>query len=686
MWSILWRAATVFATVSYDRGFRLRPDFGLDGKAVVSVARANAEDDALPSEQRCYEPSLMGSQVSNRAMKVVAKYCAPSFLVIGFGRCGTTSLSKYLAKHPRITYGTRKEHFYFYRPEFCDLQHGPNSRDQCELQAYASQFPVFRAGLEKNFTFDATPMLGGDMGVPASDHTMGWLRSKLPDLKLLVLIKSPADRFLSNPLATAKVTRLQESLLSGDNAMPHKLRQLLMDNCYIDRLEAWLRYFPPNRFFLIRSEDLRGPLDVRQRILDSVHDFLGIEPHTYDPADLDHLENLHRATNSSLHPKARAVINCLPRLKACEQRLDDAIDSEDRVIPWCDDAAASLDDGAEIPVLRASRPPTPSAVLPPRVAYRLKPSASPLPSAIVSTNRFLVLGFGGWRALAAFRQLLSKHPAIQPAHPGSCHPTTTLDCPVQDYLGGRRVPPLGVALFEATAALGGSQLDTRVADWYYRHFPNLKFVVGLASPAQRFVSGRGRFGSTFDAVKRTIVERPQGLPRKVKNILTRYCYVSSLKTWLERYPADRFLLIRTASLDSSTAVGDIFDAIEPFLGLERRDRPQQLLQLEHVFNVTDKSMLADFRRTIDCHPSILSCEHLTDDLLDGPPIQWCEAYQQVAKHESVIFAPTTAPGRRDELRLLTSPQTIPEKVDSAWTDDNPKLADSISALLRQQQT
>ena len=48
-------------------------------------------------------------------------------MIIGFGRCGTTSLAKYLSAHPRISFGTRKEHFYFYRPEFCDLQHGPNN-------------------------------------------------------------------------------------------------------------------------------------------------------------------------------------------------------------------------------------------------------------------------------------------------------------------------------------------------------------------------------------------------------------------------------------------------------------------------------------------------------------------------------------------------------------------------------
>lgn len=85
---------------------------------------------------RCVPPPADGSR---RRFK---RLCAPSFLIIGFGRCGTTSLAKYLAAHPRCGFGTRKEHFYFSRPENCDLHHGPNNSSRCDLEEYARTFPI----------------------------------------------------------------------------------------------------------------------------------------------------------------------------------------------------------------------------------------------------------------------------------------------------------------------------------------------------------------------------------------------------------------------------------------------------------------------------------------------------------------------------------------------------------------
>lgn len=243
----------------------------------MRLREAQAVEAAAVGDAGRYGPRC-GAPAESSLRKKIKAFCAPSFLIIGFGRCGTTSLARYLTKHPRLSFGTRKEHFYFYRPEFCDLQHGANNGSRCALEAYASQFPVFRREPDRDVTFDATPMLGGDMGVPASDRTMGWLRSRLPDLKLVVVVKSPADRFMSNPLASNKVARFQESLGDGTNAMPRKLRQLLLDNCYVAKLEAWLRHFPPSRFLLLHSEDLRVEAN-RQPLLDEVHAFLGVEPH-----------------------------------------------------------------------------------------------------------------------------------------------------------------------------------------------------------------------------------------------------------------------------------------------------------------------------------------------------------------------------------------------------------------------
>ncbi|KAH8047685.1 FK506 binding protein [Aureococcus anophagefferens] len=206
---------------------------------------------------RCVPPPADGSR---RRFK---RLCAPSFLIIGFGRCGTTSLARYLNRHQRRSHAAASTSLY--RPEFCDLQHGPNNGSAC-VSAYASQFPVARKEPQRDATFDATPMLGGDMGV----------------------------------------ARFQDSLEAGTNAMPRKLRQLLLDNCYVDKLEAWLKFFPPERFLLLQSEDLRVETR-RQAMLDEVHDFLRLPPHAYPAEDLAELGNFRKFTNTTVSPALRST-------------------------------------------------------------------------------------------------------------------------------------------------------------------------------------------------------------------------------------------------------------------------------------------------------------------------------------------------------------------------------------------
>ena len=126
------------------------------------------------------------------------------------------------------------------------------------------------------------------MGVPASDRTIAWLRSRQPELKLVVLVKSPADRFMSNPNSAAKLARFQASLLRGDNTMPSKLQELLQENCYIDKLERWLAFFPADRFILIKSEDLRDEGEAASHP-ERGEWVRGRGPHAYAPEALNFL-------------------------------------------------------------------------------------------------------------------------------------------------------------------------------------------------------------------------------------------------------------------------------------------------------------------------------------------------------------------------------------------------------------
>ncbi|KAJ8614062.1 hypothetical protein CTAYLR_005827 [Chrysophaeum taylorii] len=558
-------------------GFRLRS---------TSESEESEEGGRAAWSARCFAP---GRVPIRRPPRGVLGYCAPSFLIIGFGRCGTTSLSKYLEKHPRITFGTRKEHFYFYRPEFCDLQHGPNERASCDLEAYASQFPVRVPG--KNFTFDATPMLGGDMGVPASERTMSWLRTRLPRLKLVVLVKSPADRFMSNPLATAKITRLQESLKSGENQMPHKLNQLLMDNCYVDKLNAWLRFFPSTRFYLIRSEDLRGPLPQRQRILDHLHDFLGVEPHAYAPDDLMVEENVRRATNLSLLPVARAVINCLPRLRNCEARLEKAVDAEDTVFGWCDAARVS-----EMPVLRSSRPPVP------------KPATTPAPEPAITTPPLVLL-----------TRLLRLPTTTTTTTGGASCANSPCDFRV---LGAGPLADLLARHPDLRRTNGRLELDDDVT----AVSPPERVVVVLAPPSTQLLLGG--LASPLELARLEAAVKRGGRPRRFRAALRSTCLVDRIAPWWrDGGAADRVIFVRGDAMVRDPARA--LDALHAALRLRAHTYgPHDLSgirgNLTSVFS-------PEVREAIDCYPSNLACELRLGSALDPPrALAWCDEAARLA--------------------------------------------------------
>ena len=157
--------------------------------------------------------------------------------------------------------------------------------------------------------------------------------------------------------------------------MPTKLQELLQENCYVDKLERWLAFFPADRFILIKSEDLRDE-GKRPHILNEVTGFVGAGPHAYAPEALNFLGNYRRASNVTVSPRVRTTLNCLPRLRTCEARLDALIQGGTR-LRWCDDARKVAHGMREtqlrrsrVPLMLPTRPPDLASFDPPRLKPR----------------------------------------------------------------------------------------------------------------------------------------------------------------------------------------------------------------------------------------------------------------------------------------------------------------------------
>ena len=557
----------------------------------------------LGAEPRDYGPRCHDEP--KRRLRAL-RYCAPSFLIIGFGRCGTTSLARYLRSHPRLTFGTRKEHHYFTRPEHCDLQHGPNTSPKCHVKAYAKQFPIYKDNPQKDVTFDATPLLGGDMGVPASDRNIAWLRSRLPSLKLVVLVKSPADRFMSNPNSAAKLARFQASLRRGDNTMPTKLQELLQENCYVDKIEKWLAFFPADRFLLIKSEDLRDE-GKRPIILDEVSAFVGAGPHAYAPEALNFLGNYRRASNVTVSPRVRTTLNCLPRLRTCEARLEALIQGGTR-LRWCDDAR-QVAHGMRETQLRRSRVPRMLPTRPPDLTFRRYRLAKRLVGKVDDGPTTAVVVVGEKQDAAYVAQVLARAPGAA---------LVSLDA-----VGRAR----GIAV-----AVAPADASTKTMQELYAAAPALRVV---------FV---GRRPSGFIDAATTLVGLKDGdvMPRALDDLVRRSCRADRLDAWSHAFSPSRVLFVRAEDLSerSYTLAEDLFAEIRDFVGLSSGttgvvDAPRaEPLSPEH-------------RVVVDCLPELLSCEKRLEARLQGRPgsVGWChEAIQAAAPG----FDPPRLKSRREK--------------------------------------
>ncbi|MCA1682483.1 MAG: sulfotransferase domain-containing protein [Actinobacteria bacterium] len=221
----------------------------------------------------------------------------PEFVIIGAAKAGTTSLYGWLREHPFVAPATKKEVHYFdynyYRGEDWYRSHFP-------LQGERDRFAVEHG---RPFTTgEASP----------SYITHDWapqrLAQLLPEARLIVSLRNPIDRAYSQfqmtrreqeePLESfAEAVAIESTRLDrervrtrGDewyNSWPIGCWSYLMRSRYAEQLERWFELFQREQFHFLTLEELAAE---PQRVLDGVHEFLGLPAHAY-PA----LEPLHVA-------------------------------------------------------------------------------------------------------------------------------------------------------------------------------------------------------------------------------------------------------------------------------------------------------------------------------------------------------------------------------------------------------
>jgi hypothetical protein len=205
----------------------------------------------------------------------------PDVLLIGAKRSGSTSLHNYLLQHPQVA------------PLFPRAAHvkGAHYFDRNATKAlswYRSFGQIDRPGRRK-ITVDGSPYYFIHPSAPYQ------AAATLPEAKVVVLLREPATRALSQYWDEVKLGRESLSFADALEAEPERLQgeveRILAEpgyyseahehlsyglwGRYAEHLERWFEAFGRDRVMVVRSEDMFADPGT---IFGQVTDFLGIDP------------------------------------------------------------------------------------------------------------------------------------------------------------------------------------------------------------------------------------------------------------------------------------------------------------------------------------------------------------------------------------------------------------------------
>jgi hypothetical protein len=186
----------------------------------------------------------------------------PEAFIIGAQRSGTTSLSSLLDQHPGIVLSAPKE------PDFFSVNWHQG------LDWYRACFRRLDATLiDASVNYTMTPLVEGTQELP--DTVPCRIHQVSPGAKFVYLVRDPGERCHSAYWHEVRAGRERRSL----HEVVERSAYYVMASYYHRQISRFLRYFPLERFLIIRFDDfVRDPLGTAV----NCSDFLGVQPDGFE--------------------------------------------------------------------------------------------------------------------------------------------------------------------------------------------------------------------------------------------------------------------------------------------------------------------------------------------------------------------------------------------------------------------
>ncbi|MFN8623864.1 MAG: sulfotransferase [Chloroflexota bacterium] len=227
----------------------------------------------------------------------------PTFLILGANKGGTTSLHRYLAGHPQVFLPEEKEPHWFapsrnagddpHAVRDADWLLPDGARSRLWLADYAALFAGARP--EQVALGEASTGYLTTRPVPERVHAV------LPDARFVAILRDPAQRAWSEFLMMRRLGQEAGTDLAAIVRERPDTRYLQLSR-YAAGLEEWFRWFPRERFHLVRFEDFVWDT---ARVVRDILGHIGVDP----SVPLDTSENWNRGEGKvSLDPATHALL------------------------------------------------------------------------------------------------------------------------------------------------------------------------------------------------------------------------------------------------------------------------------------------------------------------------------------------------------------------------------------------
>ena len=181
----------------------------------------------------------------------------PTFIGIGAQKCATTWIHDVLNDHPNIFLNENKEVNYFAHK----YSYG--------LQWYLNQFP--QTDSQQDAVGEFSTIYFNDRQTPER------IKAIFPDIKLLLALREPVDRLISNHRHEVRIGHFSGEDLSVEAGIKNN-PTYIEQGMYASHLKHWLEYFPAQQIHIILFDDIKSN---PKQVVNDLYNFLQVKPHVF---------------------------------------------------------------------------------------------------------------------------------------------------------------------------------------------------------------------------------------------------------------------------------------------------------------------------------------------------------------------------------------------------------------------